>query len=183
MPVVLVVAFLVGDTGGGSTASPTASATPGPLRTSVPDLDQATAKICDPIMQSMPVTISDGQTTLQPLTVTPGGPSFLAWGNPLVTLQCGVPRPTWLRSDIDYGQVTMISSPDGYGASWVARGTGDRITFTVIDRAVYFQAELPKGDAPFLVQISDVIGRALPQVCTQPAAGDGPDAKYCGNRP
>ncbi|MHA3704418.1 DUF3515 family protein [Jatrophihabitans sp. YIM 134969] len=180
---VLVVAFLVGETGGGNAATPGPSATPGPLRTSVPDLDQATAKVCDPVMQSMPVTLDDGETKIQPLVVTPGGPSFLAWGDPLVTLQCGVPRPSWLRDDLDYGTVNQITSPAGYGASWVARGTGDRVTFTVIDRAVYFEAVLPKGDAPFLVQISDVIGRALPQVCTQPTPGDPPDAKYCGSRP
>ncbi len=182
---VLVVAFLIGSSGGDSAAKPTATASPpGPLRTTVPDLDQAAARICDPVMQAMPVTLDDGAgTTVSPLVVTPGGPSFLAWGDPLVTLQCGVARPTWLRDDVDYGDPQQITAPDGYGATWVVMGTGDRVTWTVIDRAVYFQAVLPKGDAPFLVDLSGVIGKALPQVCTQPVPGDKPDAKYCGSRP
>ena len=186
----LVVAFLVGSADSGSSAgsraaSASPSASPSPLRTSVPDLDQATAAICGPVLAAMPVTLDpgDGSATLQPLLVTPGGPSFLAWGNPLVTLQCGTPRPTWLRDDVDYGEVQTITAPDGHGASWVARESGDRVLWTVIDRAVYFQADLPKGDPGYLTTFSAVIGKALPQVCTQPAPGDGPDAKYCGSRP
>lgn len=179
----LVVAFLVGETGGDSAAAPTPSAAPGPLTTTVPDLDQATAAICDPVMAAMPVTLDDGAgTTVQPLVVTPGGPSFLAWGNPLVTIQCGVARPDRLRDDISY-EPQVITAPNGYGATWIAEESGDRVTWSVIDRSVYFRAELPTGDPGYLTQLSAVIGEALPPVCTTPQPGDGPDVQYCGSRP
>lgn len=181
---VLVVAFLVGENDGNSAATPTTSATPGPLKSSVPDLDQADAAICGPVLAAMPVTLDpgDGSAALQPLVVNPGGPSLLAWGNPLVTLQCGVPRPAQLRDDVDYGP-QVVTAPDGYGATWIAEQKGDRVTWTVIDRSVYFRAEVPVGDTGYLVTFSDVIGKALPPVCTTPQPGDGPDAKYCGSRP
>jgi hypothetical protein len=185
VPVVLAVAFLVGETDGGSAApTPTASSTPGPLRTTVPDLDQATAAICDPVMQAMPVTLDpgDGSAPLRPLVVTPGGPSFLAWGDPLVTLQCGVPRPAELRDDYDY-QPQQIDGPDGAGALWIAKDDGDQVVWTVIDREVYLRAVVPKGQPGYIVDFSSIIGRLLPAVCTVPTPGDGPDAKYCGSRP
>ena len=180
----LVVAFLVGE----SSASPTTAAptTPGPLTSSVPDLDQATAKICDPVMAAMPVTLDpgDGSPALAPRVVTPGGPSLLAWGpDPAVTLQCGVPRPPQLRDDIDYGRPQQITAPDGNGALWLAEQSGDVVTWTVIDRSVYFRAVVPAGEPGYITDFSGIIGQALAPVCTTPQPGDGPDAKYCGSRP
>lgn len=186
VPVVLAVAFLVGETGsGGTTPTRAATATPGPLRTSVPDIDQATARICDPVMQQMPVTLNDGsqQAPLQPLVVTPGGPSFLAWGDPLVTLQCGVARPAPLTSSSGYVPYTFGPN-NAPGATWLVQPGGARDTWTVIDRQVYLRATIPHAAVGYLTDVSAVIGKALPAVCKGPVeAGDPPNEQYCGSRP
>lgn len=173
----------MGGSGGNSAAAPTSTPPPGPLTSSVPDLDQATAAVCDPVMQAMPVTLNDGSgTTLQPLVVTPGGPSFLAWGNPLVTLQCGVARPGPLTDSSGY--VPYAIGPNSApGATWLIELDGDRDIWTTVDRAVYFRVTLPHAEVGYLTDISGVIGKALPAVCKGPVEqGDPPDAKYCGSR-
>lgn len=188
LPVVLVVAFLVGESGssGGTAASPSSTPPPGPLATTVPAPAADVVTACAPVLAAVPVVLTDGSgdPPLQPLVVTPGGPTFVAWGNPLVTLQCGVGRPSWLRDDIDYGTPQLITAPDGYGALWVAEpGAGGRTTWTVIDRPVYLRATLPSDNAAYLTDLSSAIGRTLPPVCSTPQPDDAPDAVYCGARP
>ena len=194
VPLVVVLAFVLGgDVSGGDDPPPATSSsagrsgtgTPGPLRTSAPAVDAATAAVCDPVMADMPVTLpgGDGSPGLAPLRVEPGGPSILAWGDPLVVLRCGVGRPADLRSDVDYNPITLgaVGKPT---VTWLAAAHDGRVTWTTVDRAVYLSVEVDTGDTGYVQTISDVIATALPAVClATPQKGDPPGTVYCGDRP
>lgn len=188
---VLVVAFLVGDGGGGSPAGgsspPSAGSTPGPLHTAVPAPAADVAAACAPVLAAMPVRLDGGQgaPTLAPLVVDPGGPTFLAWGEPLVTVQCGVSRPAALREgNPDLNPITLGAN-GAPQVGWIAEAAGGRVTWTTIDRAVYVQVVVPTGETGYVQTVSDVVARTLPDpVCLPgPTVGDPPDALYCYDRP
>lgn len=189
VPLVVVLAFVLGGTGGGTgsaaSAGPSAPAGPTVVTSAVPDLDQATEAVCDPVLAAMPVRLDggEGEPTLSAVRVTPGGPSILAWASPVVTLQCGVFRPADLRSDVQYQPILLggLGKPQ---VAWLAEQQGDRVVWTTIDRSVYLAVTVPTGDTGYVQTVSDVIATRLPAVCTVPDPNKpDPTATYCGDRP
>ena len=129
---------------------PSAPAGPTVVTSAVPDLDQATEAVCDPVLAALPVrsTAATGEPTPVRRRVTPGGPSILAWASPVVTLQCGVFRPADLRSDVQYQPILLggLGKPQ---VAWLAEQQGDRVVCTTIDRSVYLAVTVPAGDTSY----------------------------------
>jgi Protein of unknown function (DUF3515) len=94
--------------------------------------------------------------------------AVVAWGNPAIVLQCGVPRPTGLT--VDSSALVLLVD----GINWLPVGDSKTTVFTAIDRVVYIQVTVPKSYAqPPLASISDAIAGVLPAVCQLPDDDDG----------
>jgi hypothetical protein len=83
---------------------------------------------------------------------------IVAWGNPPIVFQCGVPRPA--------GFVAISEPINVDGVDWFVAGNSKTSIFTAVDRSVYIQLTVPKAyPQPPLAQVSDAIAKVLPAVC------------------
>lgn len=173
----MVLAFVFGGSGPAAPKVGT-SAPPGPLASSVPDLDQATEAACDPVLAAMPVTLEG----LAPRVVTPGGPSILAWGDPPVVLRCGVPRPDGLAPGVGY-QAIEVGALNQPQVGWLPVTSGSTTTYTTVDRSVYLSLQVPTGRVAELQTVSTIMAPLLPAVCkVTPDPGDPDPTLYCSER-
>lgn len=95
----------------------------------------------------------------------PGSPLTAAWGDPPITLRCGVPEPDVLRP----GSKTYNPTADeAYidGVAWLIEKTGDGYRFTAAQRAVYVEVDVPSAYSPEtnpLVDLSEAVIKAIPR--------------------
>jgi Protein of unknown function (DUF3515) len=92
-------------------------------------------------------------------TVRPGSPLTAAWGNPPITLRCGVPLPAALTPASDLVAVNDVS--------WFAQPAGSAVPsrFTAVGREAYVEVGVPARYAPagpILVAVSNAIAAAVP---------------------
>jgi hypothetical protein len=91
--------------------------------------------------------------------VRPGSPLTAAWGNPPITLRCGVPLPAALTPASELVVVNNVS--------WFAEpaGSANPSRFTEVRREAYVEVGVPARYAPagpILVAVSDAIAAAVP---------------------
>ena len=92
-------------------------------------------------------------------TVRPDSPLTAAWGNPPITLRCGVPLPAALTPTSELVVVNNVS--------WFAEPAGSATPsrFTAVRREAYVEVGVPARYAPagpILVAVSNAIGPAVP---------------------
>jgi uncharacterized protein DUF3515 len=92
-------------------------------------------------------------------TVSPASPLTAAWGNPPITLRCGVPLPAALTPTSELVAVN--------GVSWFAEPAGSATPsrFTEVRREAYVEVGVPARYAPagpILVAVSNAIAPAVP---------------------
>ena len=117
-----------------------------------PALPEAAQRACRELIAALPTTLGDRPAR----PVDSSSPYVAAWGEPPVTLRCGVPKPAAYRPD---SQVYDIS-----GVRWfpVPRGAGT--TWTVLGRAVYVEVTALSSEASDPVaRLSTAVSRALPR--------------------
>jgi hypothetical protein len=111
-----------------------------------------TAEICSALLADLPAAVL-GQDRRE---VTPGRYSA-AWGDPTITLRCGVTKPPRL------GPASACYEVNGVG--WFSEnGTGGLI-FTTIGRPAYVEVAVPSAYAPeanALVDLAAVVSRHDP---------------------
>lgn len=130
IPRVIFVAILL------STVS-SCSNSGGEVEVSPPSLDAAGTKICTALYRDLPKSL-EGFARRE---VTPKSKLTAAWGNPAITLTCGIPRPAKMDDpNADGGTVE--------GVDWLMEDSPDgsyRCTTTY--RKVYVQVFLPEKHA------------------------------------
>lgn len=181
VPVVVVLALVLGHANE-DTKKPTAhpsSPTPSlltPVTVAAPPPNPAADAPCAKLLGTLPITLSG-------LAGRPARSSWTyvaAWGEPAVTLRCGVPRPGNLKP----GSSDFLLGVNG--VNFLQAKQDDAHVFTAIDRSAYIEVRVPESYAqPPLGPIADAIAKALPAVC-EPAPLPGkpqPDPrKLCTNR-
>ena len=161
MPVtaVLVTVAIAAERHGGSAAEPVAPATTAPATAGAlppitvappPALGTAAQRACQQLVAALPTELGD----LPARPVDSSSPYVAAWGEPAVTLRCGVPRPP---SFIATAGVQQIN-----GVSWFPERRGSTTAWTVVDRPVYVEVLVPAADASAPVaRLSTAVTAAL----------------------
>lgn len=128
------------------------SACAGPVSIPEADVDATTRHLCEQLVADLPPTVHG--MPQRDTTGTVGA----AWGDPPITLNCGIPRPTAMATDPSCFEV------DGVG--WFAQEGEGGFLFTTIGRAVHVQVGVPSRYAPeaeVLVDLADVVDAHNPE--------------------
>lgn len=117
-----------------------------------PEVDQVTRERCTALVQATPDTVLSS-----PRRETTGELSS-AWGDPPITLECGLDKPQGLTA------TSQCLEVEGVGW-WPREGLTGQV-FTTIDRATYVQVGVPNsygntGDV--LAQLSPLVAEHIPQ--------------------
>lgn len=104
---------------------------------------------------------------------SPASPLTAAWGEPAITLRCGVPEPAILRPGSKNYDPT---AEDGYfnGVAWLIEKTDGGYRFTAVQRAVYVEVDVPNAYLPqtsAVIDLSPAVIKAIPRS----DGGTGPD--------
>jgi hypothetical protein len=139
-------------------APPTAAALP-PVTVPAPaPLGAAAQRSCQELIAALPTELGD----LPARPVDSPSPYVVAWGEPVVTLRCGVARPPTL---IRTAEVTILN-----GVTWLPERRGDRTAWIAVDRPVYVEVVAPvdavSGPA---ARLSTPVTAALPKRPLDPA--------------
>jgi hypothetical protein len=111
---------------------------------------------CAALMAALPERVLDERRR----TVEPGELSA-AWGDPTITLKCGVEKPPGLGAESECFEVN--------GVGWFAEEAQGGYLFTTIGRSAYVQIGVPAAYAPeanALVDVADAVEQIpLEQPC------------------
>lgn len=161
MPVVVALVVLVNVLGGSSRDDPPArvDATTGPERAELPvlplDVPPVTPEadaVCPALMEQMPLELVGERSR----RVRSDSPFAYAWGDPAVTLICGVARPAGFTPDSALFQIN--------GVQWFVDDTDrDTVVWTAVDRPVFVELRVPATiDSGPATVLSTTIAGALP---------------------
>ncbi len=128
---------------------------PAVVHVSPPHPDPAAARVCAALGRTLPSRL-DGHARR---TTSPASPLTAAWGDPPVTLRCGVPRPAALGLA---AELTVVN-----GISWFPEPAGSATPsrFTEVGRGAYVEVTVPARYAPagpILVAMSNAIAATIP---------------------
>lgn len=129
---------------------------------SVPGVASSSAQSdCAALNKALPQTVdNEGRRG-----TSPDSPLTAAWGDPPITLRCGVPEPEVLRP----GSKTYNPSADeAYvdGVAWLIEKVTDGYRFTAAQRAVYIELDVPSAYNPetnALVDLASAVIKAVPR--------------------
>jgi hypothetical protein len=108
-----------------------------------PNPPAAVREACSAVMAALPATVLDQSRR----TVEPGALSA-AWGDPTITLRCGVDKPPGLGDASECFEVN--------GVGWFAEEADGGYLFTTIGRSAYVQVGVPTQYAPEANALVDV---------------------------
>jgi len=157
---IAVVAESRGGGGPAPAASPTTSAGALPsIRVAAPPaLNVAAQQACQELISALPTDLGD----LPARPVDSPSPYVVAWGEPAVTLRCGVARPPAFIATADVQQIN--------GVSWFAERRGPTTAWTVVDRPVYVELLVPAAAASGPVaRLSTAVTASLEPQALDPA--------------
>ncbi|HEV7657769.1 MAG TPA: DUF3515 domain-containing protein [Mycobacteriales bacterium] len=143
LPVTLVLVVLAVALGRGGnaqpvapTATPSAAAALPPVKVAPPPaLSAAAQQSCQELIAALPTDLGD----IPARPVDSSSPYVAAWGDPAITLRCGVARPPSFIATADVQQIN--------GVSWFAERRGSTTAWVVVDRPVYVEVLVPAADA------------------------------------
>jgi hypothetical protein len=131
-----------------------------------PDPAGAAATACTALARSLPQEVAD----LPRRRTTPQSPFTAAWGDPAITVRCGVELPA------SYTVGAVCTSIDG--VDWLPGADGVSGPYTAVGRAAFVAVEVPAGYDPArsvvaLTDLSPAIGAAVP-VSAAPGCASAP---------
>jgi len=160
--VVLLAVAVLAERHGGSGAEPVAPASSAPATAKAskalpsvkvappPALSAAQQRACQDLISALPTDLGD----LPARPVDSSSPYVAAWGEPAVTLRCGVPRPPSFIATADVQQIN--------GVTWFPERRGATTAWVVVDRPVYVEVLVPAADASAPVaRLSTAVTAAL----------------------
>jgi hypothetical protein len=167
LTVVLVLLAIVLARGGGSPGAPALSPAPStgavaalpPVPVAAPPaLSAAAQRSCQELIAALPTELGD----LPARPVDSPSPYVVAWGEPAITLRCGVARPVSFIATADVQQIN--------GVAWFAERRGQTTAWTVVDRPVYVEVMVPAAAASGPVaRLSTAVTAALDRRPLDPA--------------
>lgn len=108
----------------------------GPAPVPAPSPESKTAKRCRPLIGAVP-----GEVKGQPQRTTePSSHLTAAWGDPAITLACGVSKPSGMNPASKCWEVN--------GVGWYAAKRDGSYRFTTIGRRVFVQVTVPNKYSP-----------------------------------
>ena len=113
----LAVALLLAGTGCTSSDDPAPRAT-GPVDVPAPQVDAATRASCTALAAALPVEVDPG---VERRPVSGDEQLTAAWGDPPITLECGVPEPDRLAEPVTVNGVSWSVQDIGAGFRWTTR--------------------------------------------------------------
>ena len=137
------------------------SAAPAPTTAvpmAAPKLDARTAQVCLAVTSQLPVKVRD----LAARPVTAGPEQNAAYGEPPLTVACGVDRPV-MCATIDGGDDCVPLDAELLNMNrvcWYARTQSGATTFTTMDREVPVQVQVPSAyeqAAQWANEFSDIV--------------------------
>lgn len=126
----------------------------GPVGLAAPTPVGRARTICRELISHTPDVV-DGQRRRE---IAHPSPYTAAWGDPAITLSCGVSKPPGLNAASECFEVN--------GVGWFSEQRPDGYRFTTIGRKAYAQVVVPKKYVPSdpLVDLSKAINDHLPVV-------------------
>lgn len=115
----------------------------GPYEVDAPTPDPEERQWCQKVMAALPETVLDakrGETTAPDLTAV--------WGNPPISLRCGVDKPKRLEPGSECFEVNHVG--------WFAEEGRGGMVFTTIGRGIYIEVGVPTAYAPEATALTDV---------------------------
>jgi Protein of unknown function (DUF3515) len=141
----------------GSTAAPRVQST-APVSMPAPPLADRPATVCRALTARLPAAVRD----LRQRPVTAGPEQNAAYGDPALTVACGVPTASFPPTD-DVWVVNRVC--------WHAAERSDAVLLTTVDREVPVQVTVPRAyEQPlqWIAPISETIVAAVPSAATAP---------------
>jgi hypothetical protein len=130
---------------------------------------RAAAASCAALNRLLPKTV-DGQSRR---SVDPSSQLTAAWGDPAITLRCGVPEPTVLvPGSPDYDPSADEIYADG--VAWLIEPVGSGYRFTAAQRSVYIELDVPPVYQPETDALADLSAAVIAGV-PRADGGSGPD--------
>ena len=164
---VLLAVAVVAGLRAGSGAEPVAPTTSAPASAAAlpsikvpppPPLSAGQQQACQELIAALPTDLGD----LPARPVDSSSPYVAAWGEPAVTLRCGVARPPSFVATADVQQIN--------GVSWFAERRGSTTAWVVVDRPVYVEVLAPAAEASAPVaRLSTAVTAALKSRPLDPA--------------
>lgn len=160
--VVVVVAAVI--VGGVIWSKSQSAGDTGPVAVAAAPAPGAAGTNCKNLMTALPADLA-GSPKREVIGSPPG---VAAWGDPAITLRCGLPTPQELTCS---AQLTQVSNANGQpGVLWLQLSEGGQTTYLAADRAVRIAVTMPEGAGTAVIQeLSSVISGVLPS--TADAAG------------
>ncbi|GAB1642645.1 DUF3515 family protein [Krasilnikovia sp. MM14-A1259] len=156
VPIAVLVGFLVftqvlGGAGAEpKAAGPTAASTPAtvpstPVAMAAPALSAHAAQVCEGVTSRLPAAVRN----LPARAVSAGPQQNAAWGEPPITLACGVAQPTMCATPAGGAGCVPLDTEllNMNGLCWYARQDPAGPVFTTMDRDVPVQVTVPAGYA------------------------------------
>jgi len=126
----------------------------GPVALEEPRPDAAGRATCTALLAALPGQVL--QSTRRP---TEPGVLTAAWGDPPITLRCGVAAPPGLTSSSECLEVN--------GVGWFSEDARGGVLFTTVGRAVFVEVGVPHDYAPEvnpLVDLADAVAAHDPVI-------------------
>jgi hypothetical protein len=128
-----------------------------PVEMAAPQLSERAAQVCLAVTSQLPTQVRD----LPARKVSAGPEQNAAWGEPPLTLACGVPQPQMCERLGDTGCVPLDTELLIMNrVCWYAAQTSGGATFTTMDREVPVRVTVPPGyeqAAQWANEFSDVV--------------------------
>ena len=106
---------------------------PQTVQMSPPETDGTTTEVCSEFVAELPGTLMDAERA----EVQPESEIMAAWGDPPISLRCGVPRPDALQPDSLLEEVN--------GVAWLPQPEDDPTMFTDVGHQAYVELQVPSG--------------------------------------
>ena len=112
---------------------------------------------CAALIKALPQTVHG--LTKRP--TDPASPYTAAWGDPAITLRCGVPAPPELNPTSDTAEVD--------GVAWLPIELTHGYRFVTTGRVAYVEVDVPDAYAP---EVNALVDLAAPVAATVPTTDD-----------
>lgn len=126
---------------------------PQTVQMSPPETDGTTTEVCSDLVAELPDTLMEAERA----EVQPSSEVMAAWGDPPISLRCGVPRPNDLQPDSLLEEVN--------GVAWLPQPEDDPTMFTAVGHQAYVELQVPSGygaPASALTTVSDLLSEHIP---------------------
>jgi hypothetical protein len=137
----------------------------------------AAASACAKLNRLLPQKV-DGQSRR---SADPSSPLTAAWGDPAITLRCGVPEPAILRpgsADYDPSADELYAN----GVAWLIEQVGSGYRFTAAQRSVYVEVDVPGAYQPETDALADLSAAVISGTPRSDGAA-GPDTAPLAGTP